>query len=124
MRTIIAGPRDYTDYFRVCEGIRSCPWVTTITQVVCGGASGVDELGWNWSVSHRIPCRIYFADWVKYGAPAAGPIRNREMAENADGLIAITRGYTRGTRNMILTAKQHGLQLHVWCTITRARIPW
>ena len=39
---------------------------------------------------------------------AAGPIRNRQMAEYADYLIAFWDGESRGTRNMIETMKKLG----------------
>jgi hypothetical protein len=53
------------------------------------------------------------ADWKTHGR-AAGPIRNRAMAEYADALIAIYRKgkLTPGTRNMISEARKRGLKIY------------
>lgn len=45
------------------------------------------------------------ADWEKYGR-AAGPIRNREMAEISDYVICFWDGKSRGTKSMIDYAKK------------------
>ena len=47
-----------------------------------------------------IPCEVYPADWRKYGKKA-GMVRNAEMAEVADELVAIWDGRSRGTAAMI-----------------------
>lgn len=52
------------------------------------------------------------ADWGKYGK-SAGVLRNKQMAEYADGLIAFWDGKSRGTANMIETAKGLGLRVRV-----------
>lgn len=66
-----------------------------ITEVVSGVAHGVDKLGERWAQAHKIPVKQFPAQWNKYGN-AAGPIRNREMAEYADALIAVWDGQSRG----------------------------
>jgi hypothetical protein len=70
-----------------------------ITEVVTGKAKGFDKLGESWADESHIPTRPFPAKWDIYGK-VAGRIRNREMAQYADALIAITYG-TPGTRNMI-----------------------
>jgi hypothetical protein len=44
---------------------------------------------------------------------AAGPIRNKEMAESADALVAIPRPASKGAANMIKQAETRGLLVHV-----------
>ena len=39
---------------------------------------------------------------------AAGPIRNKEMAQNGDFLVAFWDGKSKGTKNMIKTMKACG----------------
>jgi len=76
-----------------------------ITQVVSGGAlQGVDRIGEQWARSNSIDCKVFEPDWAQYGK-AAGPIRNREMAKYADALIAVWDGESKGTKNMIETAR-------------------
>ena len=57
---------------------------------------------------HQIPFKLLQADWEKYGK-AAGPIRNRKMAEYANALLAFDKG-TKGTRNMIQMARKYHLR--------------
>ena len=47
------------------------------------------------------------ANWKKYGKKA-GPIRNETMAKNAEGLVAIWDGQSRGTTSMINLATRYG----------------
>ena len=54
----------------------------------------------------------FLAQWDKYGRQA-GPMRNRQMAENADALIAYWDGESRGSKNMIEEAKKRGLKVAV-----------
>lgn len=115
LRVIIAGSRDINDYEIVEDAIRESQF--PIAVVVSGGARGVDALGELYAESMNIPIHVFEPDWDKNGR-AAGPIRNRKMAENADALIAIWDGKSRGTKNMIETATKLGLLVFVK-TITR-----
>jgi hypothetical protein len=56
---------------------------------------------------------LFKADWDKHGK-AAGPIRNQQMAQEADGLIAFWDGKSRGTKDMIQKALNYGLETHVY----------
>lgn len=98
MKVIIAGSRDQHSMPVVFKAIKASGF--DITRVICGGAHGVDEIGKTWANWNKIPVEIFYADWNLYGK-AAGPIRNREMAEYADALIAIWDGKSKGTDNMI-----------------------
>lgn len=118
MRTIIAGSRDITDYNRLNEllNLTQDTWrerEIPITEVVCGCALGVDTLGERWAHEHGIPVKRFPADWKKYGR-AAGPIRNKQMADYAVALIAFKRDkVSKGTDNMIKQAQAKGLMIIV-----------
>jgi hypothetical protein len=107
---IIAGGRDIHDYELLKEAIQECQF--PIATVVSGGAKGVDALGEKYAEENGLNLKIFNADWESHGR-AAGPIRNRKMAENADALIAIWDGKSRGTKNMIETATKLGLLVYV-----------
>ena len=108
MKTIIAGPRDFTDTNFVWRAIAKAPF--NITEVVSGHATGVDAMGETYAIISGIPVKRFPADWKKYGK-AAGPIRNNAMAEYADALIAIDTG-SRGTAHMIRAARTAGLEVY------------
>ena len=55
---------------------------------------------------------LFPADWKKYGK-SAGYVRNSEMAEVAESLIAFWDGKSRGTKNMIDIAKNKGLKVRI-----------
>lgn len=68
-------------------------------EIISGGASGVDSSGENAAkISGRIINR-FLADWKAHGK-AAGPIRNKQMAEYADVLLLIWDGKSKGSANM------------------------
>lgn len=110
MRTVIAGSRTITDPKVIEEAVAASGF--TITEVVCGGAAGVDMLGRDWAVLRDIPVKMFPADWDQHGK-AAGPIRNAQMAEYTDQVICIfdVQAENKGTTNMCKTAMNHGKQV-------------
>jgi hypothetical protein len=126
MKTIIAGSRDITDYQLLLAAIKESGF--TITHVVSGGARGVDALGERYANENKLPLTRIPADWEKYGK-AAGALRNIQMAEESEGLVAVWNG-SRGTQHMIQTATDLGLKVHV-SRVSQSqtledmpRIPW
>lgn len=131
MKTIIAGGREHTDASLVADAIKQSGF--TITEVVSGGAKGVDTLGEEWACDNDIPVRQFIAEWQNFelsGAKVktrynsyskkdenyvynAGFIRNQEMAEYAEALIAIP-GEGNGTLDIIKRAKEAGLQVFIY----------
>lgn len=109
MKTIIAGSRTINDPKLVHQAVKDCNW--DITEVVCGGAKGIDSLGAEWAKANNIPIKLFPADWNTFGK-RAGIIRNLEMACYADALIAIWDGHSRGTLHMITAAKQYKLRIY------------
>lgn len=107
MRTIIAGSRTITDPKVIEEAVAASGF--TITEVVCGGAAGVDTLGRDWATLRGIPVTTFPADWAGLGK-AAGPVRNAQMAEYAEQAICIfdVQAENKGTKNMSKTALNHG----------------
>lgn len=112
MRTIIAGSRTLTDPKIVEEAIAASGF--TITEVVCGGARGIDTLGKNWADARGIPVKVFPADWETHGK-AAGPIRNSEMAAYAEQAICVVdaQAANKGTWDMSRKATAKGLIVYV-----------
>jgi hypothetical protein len=77
----------------------------TVHELVHGGCpSGPDKacadlIKYYEEDSCDIPHKVFLADWETQGK-AAGPIRNKEMAEYADALLLIWDGESRGSANM------------------------
>ena len=84
----------------------------TITEVVSGGARGVDQLGERWARDNGCQVKRFLPNWSRDGK-AAGHIRNRQMGDYADALVAIWDGKSRGTAGMIEYARGRGLKVFV-----------
>lgn len=113
MKVIIAGPRDYSPPFsRVVQAVKESGF--EITEVVSGGAKGVDSRAEVWAGASSIPCRRFLPDWGAHGK-AGGPIRNREMAAYADALVVMKRKgqNSPGTSSMIREAEKAGMPVYV-----------
>lgn len=118
MRTIIAGSRGIDNYRCVVKAVDESGF--PITEIVSGGARGADKLGERYADKNGIDLVIFPANWTKHKR-AAGPIRNERMAKYAiadesrpGALIALWNGTSRGTKNMIETAKRFGLKVFVF----------
>lgn len=102
MKVIIAGSRTITDYNLVIKAVKDSGF--TITEVVCGAANGVDSLGERYAKENNIKLSYFYADWSGKGR-AAGTLRNEQMGNYSDCLIAIWDGKSPGTKHMINYAK-------------------
>ena len=111
MKCIIAGSRHVKDYCHILKAIKLSEF--DIKTVVSGQARGADRLGERWARENEINLKVFPAEWDKYGR-AAGIIRNKEMAEHANALIAIWDGKSRGTGNMINEANKKGLKVYIY----------
>lgn len=96
MKLIIAGSRTINEI--------NGDWIDTfiphIDEVVCGMAKGVDLCGKYYADLREIPVKEFPADWEKY-KKGAGFIRNEQMANYADELLAFWDGKSKGTQHMI-----------------------
>jgi hypothetical protein len=109
--TIIAGTREISDYNLLEYAIEQSGF--TITQVVSGRARGPDQMGETWAAKNDVlPIKMFAADWEKYGL-SAGPIRNQQMAEYSQQLLALWDGQSTGTKDMIERAVVEGLTVFV-----------
>lgn len=108
MKVIIAGSRSITDYLAVSQAINEAHF--DITEVVSGGAPGVDRLGEKWAKIQGIPIKQFLAEWGKRGKKA-GYLRNVEMAKYADSLILVWDNRSHGSRMMREIAKDFDLHM-------------
>lgn len=112
-RIIVAGSRTINDPLTVRETLRESPFTLRDVEIVTGGARGVDAAAKQFASERmQLDHQEVEAAWDEHGR-AAGPIRNEEMAGYADALVAVWDGESSGTRNMIVTALDHGLDVYV-----------
>lgn len=120
-KVIVAGGRDFNNY----EGLSNSldylfKNINDDIQVVCGMACGADRLGERYAKEHGYQVIYFPADWDLDGK-SAGFKRNVKMAEYADALVAFWDGSSRGTKHMIDTAKEKGLDIRIKRYHTRRR---
>jgi YspA, cpYpsA-related SLOG family len=110
MKLIIAGTRTFSDFNLLEKYLNKIEW--PITEIVSGCADGADTLAITYAEKYNIPIKRFPADWKKYGK-AAGPIRNKQMAEYGDALICFWDGVSNGTQNMIDQASRQKLKTFI-----------
>lgn len=112
MKLLICGSRCIDNFEHVYDCINQIvmqEYSGLITEIIEGGAKGVDNIAAIYAKEHYISLRDMPADWKKYGKKA-GFIRNKEMVDLCDYGIAIWDGYSKGTKHTIdLLKKQNKL---------------
>ena len=112
-RVIIAGGRDFNDYSLLkakCDKILANKGQTHNIVVITGAARGADSLGEQYARENGYAIDSRPADWNAHGK-SAGFIRNVQMANSANALIAFWDGNSHGTKHMIETAIHKGLEV-------------
>lgn len=104
MKVGIVGSRGFNDYKLVVETLREIPQINLI---VSGGAKGADTLGEMYAKHNDIPTMIFPPLWDKYGK-SAGFIRNKDIVENSDIVIAFWDGNSKGTHSTIQLCEKMG----------------
>ena len=115
-KVIIAGSRGFNDYglLRAKVDILLSRKVSALNEIVIlsGHCNGADLLGEKYAREKKYRVETYLPNWDMYGR-AAGPIRNAEMARNANALIAFWDEKSPGTKNMINEAQENKLEIRI-----------
>lgn len=112
-RIIIAGSREFDDYDLLKNTMdKLLSNIKDNIVIVCGMARGADTLGERYAKEKGYEINYYPADWDLHGK-SAGYIRNEQMAQNADALVAFWNGKSKGTKNMITLAHKYNLKVRV-----------
>ena len=106
LKLIIAGGRDFMDLKRVMQAMNKLfneggelSHVTHL-EIVSGGARGADRMGELLALENNLKLTVFPADWDRYGK-RAGYMRNQQMAQYADALLAFWDGESKGTQHMV-----------------------
>ena len=113
-KLIVAGGRDFDDYSLLCSTLEKLLSNKDKTQIeiVEGGARGADRLGCKYAMDRGLVHKRIGADWDTHGKKA-GIMRNIEMAEYADALVAFWDQSSKGTLHMIETMKKLGKPVRI-----------
>ena len=111
-RIVIGGYRNFNNYEIFKNFVDLCVGQETGITILSGHCKGTDLMAERYAKEKGFALEIYPADWKKYGK-AAGPIRNRQMVENADTVIAFVSKTASGTKNLIENAKRLNKELFI-----------
>ena len=107
-RVVIAGGRDFCDSERAYDFIDSVFKLKGENEyiILSGGSKGSDKIGEQYAKEYGYKIEYYYPEWEKYHR-AAGPIRNKKMAESCDFLICFWDKKSKGTLSMIKAAEKY-----------------
>lgn len=84
----------------------------TPSMIVSGGAIGIDSYAKNYALKNNIPLLEFLPKYHKYGRQA--PImRNIQIVENCDYVLAFWNGSSRGTKFTIDYALKRGKAVRI-----------
>ena len=106
MKLAIVGSRTISD-INLSDYITEKP-----DTIISGGARGIDTLAAEYARQNGIELIEYIPNYNKYGR-SAPIIRNRQIIEACDKVLAIWDGQSHGTLNSINLAKKLGKKLVV-----------
>ena len=105
MKLAVVGGRTFNDYERLEIILNSLIDSYGFTTIVSGGAQGADTLAAKFANEHNMMKIIHLPNWDLHGK-SAGFIRNRDIINDSDMVLACWDGLSRGTSNSIALAKE------------------
>jgi len=108
MRLAIVGSRGFSNYNFLKEILDE----ENIEVIVSGGAKGADQLAERYANEKSLETNIFYPDWKKHGKQA-GFVRNKEIVDNCDKLIAFWDGKSKGTNHSVYLARNKGKEVKV-----------
>lgn len=106
----IVGSRKYPNLALVRDFVRMLP---PQVDIISGGARGVDQTAEAAAREYGHGVTVFAAEWDRYGK-AAGFIRNQEIVESADFVVAFWDGESRGTQHSIALARKTGTPHYIF----------
>lgn len=109
MKYAIVGSRTFNDY-KLLEKILD-NIIKSDDCIVSGGANGADKLAAKYARERNLELIEIFPDWSI--GKHAGPLRNQDIVNKCDKLIAFWDGQSKGTKNSIDLAQKSGKLLRI-----------
>lgn len=90
-----------------------CYLPDNVTEIISGGAKGVDTSAREYAIAHGLPLREFLPEYNRYGKSA--PIkRNLQIISHADLVLAFWDGKSHGTKFVINHCHKMGVPIQVW----------
>lgn len=114
MKVIVAGSRGFQKEEWIFDLLDNSPY--EITQLVSGHAIGVDQIGETWAKHKGIPTVLFIPHYTIDTPRIAPLLRNNDMADYAEALIAVWDGESHGTKHMIDQMRKRGKPYKIYYT--------
>jgi len=110
----IVGSRTITSYEALEHVLRDAPrhWMED-PRFVSGGADGVDTLAERYAARNEIPIEVIEPDWNDWSRGHPAKVRNTDIVEASDGVIALWDGQSEGTRDTMDKCLNKGVPLYM-----------
>ena len=108
MKLAVVGSRTFNDYAVLATWIDGVFYQFANESeegIISGGARGADKLAADYAENRDIEYIEFPAEWDKYGK-SAGFIRNQQIVDACDIVLAFWDGKSRGTADTIEKAKK------------------
>lgn len=107
MRVAVIGSRGFFDEELLNESL-AC---LDISEIISGGAKGADELAEKYAKLNSIPILIIKPNWSL--GRHAGLLRNTQIVEACDMLVAFWDGQSKGTLDSLKKAEKSAKQIKI-----------
>lgn len=113
MKLAIVGSRSFQDSTLLEQILSEDPFKSMdITTIISGAAAGADTVARSYAKKKKLMLIEFPADWLNKGH-YAGYLRNMDIIESADAVLAFYDGVSKGTRHSIDIAQQYKKPLYV-----------
>jgi len=108
MKVAVIGSRTFDKY----ESVYNILSKLKITEIISGGAKGADSLAERYAKENNIPTKIFLPDWKTYGKKA-GFLRNTQIIEECEMVVAFWDGESKGTKDSLDKAEKLGKKVMI-----------
>ena len=82
------------------------------TEIISGGAKGIDSCARSFAMKHKIKYTEFLPEYEKYGK-AAPLIRNRQIVQFCDEVLAFWDGKSKGTKSVIDYCNKNNIKIRI-----------
>lgn len=113
----IVGSRNFNNYLNFKNAILKILkiWnieITDISKIISGGAKGADSMAEQFAKEYGISTIIFKPNWKQYGS-AAGVMRNTDIVNCSDKIIAFPSKEGKGTQDTIKKARNKNIPIYI-----------
>lgn len=87
-------------------------YITGCSEIVSGGAKGIDACAAEYAERSGIKLTVFLPEYERYGH-AAPIVRNKQIVDYSDKIVAFWNGISKGTLSVIRYAQKAGKECEI-----------